>query len=155
MTGRGGRTLNGWRSAVGAVLTGLAATVVLAGCGGEDREPAASSSAPSGVGTVTTAPDGVQEVTLRTQDDYLFTPDRFTVAPGPVRLTVVNVAEEMVHNFRFTPGKGPEPIGAEISLLAPGQEMTIDFTVTEPGEHAFECSFHVQLDQVGVMTVRG
>jgi plastocyanin len=72
-----------------------------------------------------------------------------------VRLTVVNVADQMTHNFVFTEGGGPEEIGAGISLLAPGQEMTIDFTVEAPGDHAFECSFHVQLGQVGTMTVRG
>jgi plastocyanin len=72
-----------------------------------------------------------------------------------VRLTVVNVAKEMTHNFEFTTGEGPEQIGAAITLLAPGQEMTIDFTVAQPGDHPFECNFHVQLGQVGTMTVRG
>lgn len=92
---------------------------------------------------------------MQTQDDYVFLPDRFTVEPGRVRLTVVNVAEEMTHDFRFTEGAGPAEIGASIDFLAPGQEVTIDFEVTEPGDYPFECSFHVQLDQVGTMTVRG
>jgi plastocyanin len=104
---------------------------------------------------VTTAPDGVQEVTLQTQDDYVFTPDRFTVAPGEVRLTVVNVAEQLTHNFRFTPGAGPAEIGPEIPLLAPGETRTIEFTVTTPGDYGFECSFHTQLGQFGTMTVSG
>jgi plastocyanin len=137
---------------VGVVLAG----VVLAGCGAAEGGPAgASPTTAEGLGTVTVAADGVQEVTLQTQDDYVFTPDNFTVEPGPVRLTVVNVAEQLTHNFRFTPDEGPRPIEAEISLLAPGQEATIDFTVEEPGEYPFECSFHVQLNQVGTMTVRG
>jgi plastocyanin len=68
---------------------------------------------------------------------------------------VVNVAEEMVHNFRFTPGDGPAPIEAEIPLLAPGEEKTIEFTVQQPGDYGFECSFHTQLDQFGTMTVSG
>jgi len=135
----------------GAVL----AVSVLTGCGGEPPATAAALSAPPGVGNVTMAPDGVQEVTLQTQDDYVFTPDRFTVAPGTVRLTVVNVAEEMVHNLRFTPGEGPEPIEAEIELLAPGQETTIEFEVSVPGDHPFTCTFHAQLNQVGTMTVSG
>jgi len=104
---------------------------------------------------VTTASDGAQEITVQTQDDYVFVPDRFTVEPGTVRLTVVNVAEEMTHNFEFTSAAGPEEIPAGISLLAPGEEKTIEFTVTAPGDHPFECSFHVQLGQVGTMTVRG
>ena len=127
----------------------------LAGCGGEpDGGSAAPSTAP-GVGTVTTAADGVQEITIQTQDDYVFTPDSFTVAPGTVRLTVVNEAEEMVHNLQFTPGQGPEPIQAEIDLLTAGQEETIEFEVTVPGDHEFVCTFHSQLGQVGTMTVKG
>ena len=141
------------RGAATAALLALAAGL-LSGCGGE--EPVTPDSGSSGdVDPVTVDADGVQHVTLQTQDDYLFTPDRFEVEPGPVRLTVRNVAEEMVHNFRFTPGGGPEDIGAEIDLLTAGQEMTIEFEVTEPGEYPFECTFHVQLDQVGTMTVAG
>jgi plastocyanin len=129
---------------------------VLAGCGGGGSP--GSGAAPTtagGVGTVTVAPDGVQEITLQTQDDYVFTPDHFTVDPGTVRLTVVNVAKQMTHNFVFTPDAGPEPIASSIPLLAPGQEKTIEFAVAVPGDHPFECSFHVQLGQVGTMTVRG
>ena len=33
------------------------------------------------------------------------------------------------------PGEGPEPIGEGIALLAPGQEMTIEFEVAVPGDH--------------------
>ncbi|TFV60823.1 hypothetical protein E4P41_10490 [Geodermatophilus sp. DF01-2] len=134
-----------------------AAVILLVGCGGggETAGQAAAPSSGPALGTVTTAPDGVQEVTLQTQDDYVFTPDTFTVAPGRVRLTVVNVAEQMAHNLRFTPGAGPEPIDAEISLLAPGESDTIEFTVTAPGEYTFECSFHTQLQQYGTMTVSG
>ena len=126
----------------------------LAGCGGGDGPGGGeSSSAPADVGTVTVAEDGVQEITLRTQDDYVFTPDRFTVAPGTVRLTLVNAAEEMTHNLKFDQGEGPEPIEAGIDFLAPGQEMTIDFEVSVPGDHPFTCTFHTQLGQVGTMTV--
>jgi plastocyanin len=139
---------------------GVAAAMVLlpsllAGCGGGSPGSDAASTTPEGLGQVTTAADGVQEVTLETQDDYVFTPDHFTVDPGKVRLTVVNVADQMTHNFTFTTDAGPEPIDAGISLLAPGDEKTIEFEVTTPGDHPFECSFHVQLGQVGTMTVRG
>jgi plastocyanin len=132
------------------------ALVLLAGCGDDSGGGAAAApSTVAGVGTVTTAPDGVQEVTLQTQDDYVFTPDRFTVAPGKVRLTVVNVAEQTTHNFRFTPNSGPASIPEDIPLLAPGQRKTIEFAVAQPGDYPFECSFHVQLGQVGTMTVSG
>jgi plastocyanin len=133
----------------------LAALVLLVGCGGAEPSSAAPATTAEGVGEVTTADDGVQEITLQTQDDYVFTPARFTVDPGPVRLTVVNVAEQMTHNLKFTTGEGPEEIAEGISILAPGEEKTIEFEVSAPGDHPFECSFHTQLGQVGTMTVRG
>jgi plastocyanin len=128
---------------------------LLTGCGDDSPGSAAAPTTVDGVGEVTVAADGAQEITLQTQDDYIFTPDHFTVDPGTVRLTVVNVAKETTHNFTFTPDTGPAAIESSISLLAPGQEMTIDFDVEAPGDYPFECSFHVQLGQVGTMTVRG
>jgi plastocyanin len=135
----------------------LLLAVALAGCGSAagSAPTAAPTTSVEGLGTVTTAPDGVQEVTLQTQDDYVFTPKAFTVKPGTVRLTVANVATQLTHNFRFTPGKGPAEIAQEIPLLGPGDRKTIEFTVEKPGDYAFECSFHTQLGQVGVMTVQG
>jgi plastocyanin len=136
----------------GAVL----AVGALAGCGpGSGAGAAPSSSADASLGKVTTGADGVQRVTLHTQDDYVFTPNQFTVHPGKVALTVANVGHELTHNFRFTPGGGPQAIGAQILLLPSGQSQTIDFTVTTPGSYRFECSFHVDLGQVGTMTVSG
>jgi plastocyanin len=146
----GGRQTIGRRG--GGALLGL---VLLAGCGGGDVPDARATPTRAGVGEVTAAADGAQEITLQTQDDYVFVPDHFTVDPGTVRLTLVNAAEQMTHNLEFTSGGGPEEIPAGISLVAPGEEKTIEFTVAQPGDHAFECSFHVQLGQVGTMTVRG
>ncbi len=136
---------------------GVLVAGVLTGCGERVQtleQQTAPSSGPA-PGAVTTASDGVQEVTLQTQDDYVFTPSTFTVAPGPVRLTVANVAEQMTHNFRFTPDDGPVPIDPEIPLLTPGESRTVEFTVTAPGKYGFECSFHTQLQQYGTMTVSG
>jgi plastocyanin len=136
-----------------------AAVVLLVGCGGGGDDEPAPDAAPSprpGVGMVTTASDGVQEITIQTQDDYTFVPDSFTVAPGTVRLTLLNVAEEMTHNLEFDEGAGPEPIDVGIDFLAPGgQEATIEFEVTAAGDHPFTCTFHAQLGQTGVMTVSG
>jgi plastocyanin len=132
----------------------LSLTGLLVGCSDEPATPPPTE-AQAGVGEVSTGADGVQEITLQTQDDYVFTPDSFTVEPGEVRLTVINVGEQMVHNFRFTPDTGPAAIEAQIDILPAGGEETVEFEVTEPGEYPFECSFHVQLDQVGTMTVTG
>jgi plastocyanin len=128
---------------------------VLAGCGADSPQTPAAPTTAAGVGEVTTAADGVQEVTLQTQDDYVFAPDHFTVAPGKVRITVVNAAKQLTHNFTFPSGQGPAPIAEEIPLLAPGAKKTIEFTVEKPGEYRFVCSFHTQLGQVGTMTVSG
>jgi plastocyanin len=133
----------------------VAAMVLLAGCGADDEPDAdAAPSTSPGVGVVTTAADGVQEITIQTQDDYTFVPDTFTVAPGSVRLTLLNVAEEMTHNLEFD-DEGPSAIDAGIDFLAPRQEMTIEFEVTEPGDYPFACTFHVQVGQTGTMTVSG
>lgn len=142
------------RKAVWVAAGVAAALVLLTGCGGAETEAVAAPTTSAGVGVVTTAADGVQEITLQTQDDYTFVPDTFTVAPGTVRLTVVNVAEQMTHNLEFD-GDGPEPIEAGIDFLGPGQEETIEFEVTAPGDHPFTCTFHAQLGQTGVMTVAG
>jgi plastocyanin len=140
----------------GALLGLVVLSGVLAGCGGDDEGgTGASPSTAPGVGEVTTGPDGVQEITVQTQDDYVFVPDSFTVDPGKVRLTVINVAEEMTHNLEFTEDEAPAPIEAGVDLVAPGQEITIDFEVSEPGDYPFACTFHLQLGQVGTMTVRG
>jgi len=136
-----------------AALVGLA---VLSGCGGsEPALPEATRTAEGDVGAVRTAADGFQEITLETGDDYVFTPATFSVAPGQVRLTVRNVAEQMVHNFEFSAGQGPGAIVEKIPILAPGDVETIQFTVTAPGDYPFECSFHLAQGQVGTMTVQG
>jgi plastocyanin len=147
--------MSGWTGIRRAAAGGVAAVVaaaVLSGCGG-DESPAAPSA--EGLGEVTVADDGVQEVTIQTQDDYVFTPDHVTVAPGRVRLTVVNVADQLTHNLEFTDEELPEPIEEEIVLLAPGEEETIEFEVGTPGDYPFACTFHLQLGQVGTMTVSG
>ncbi|WP_299955259.1 plastocyanin/azurin family copper-binding protein [uncultured Modestobacter sp.] len=129
---------------------------MLTGCSNEQPTlPEATRTTDGEVGAVSTAADGVQEITLETGDDYVFTPDAFTVAPGQVRLTVRNVGDQLTHNFLFTADAGPEEITEQIPYLAPGQSETIEFTVTVPGDHRFECSFHTALGQVGTMTVSG
>ena len=141
------------RAALGGLLL---AGAVLCGCGtGEPALPEATRTADGEVGTVTTAEDGVQEVVLETGDDYVFTPATFTVAPGPVRVTVRNTAAQLTHNFVFTPDAGPSAITESIPFLGPGDTDTVEFTVEAPGDYPFECSFHAALGQVGTMTVQG
>jgi plastocyanin len=131
----------------------VVAAGVLAGCGSGGGATATPSVDPA-LGRVTTAADGVQQLTLQLQDDYVFTPRAVSVHAGRVRLTVRNAARSFTHAFRFPPG-GPQPIAAEIPVLPPGQQRTIEFEVTTPGSYRFECSLHVQAGQVGTMTVGG
>ena len=143
---------------LGGLLAGLLLVVLVAlgGCSSsEPTLPEATRSAGGDVGSVSTAADGFQEITLETGDDYVFTPDTFTVAPGQVRLTVRNTADQLTHNFVFTADTGPAPITEKIPVLAPGESKTIEFTVSAPGDYPFECSFHAALGQVGTMTVSG
>ena len=142
---------------VRALLGGLLLSAgLLAGCGSDDDgSTAAQPTTDPSLGTVTLAEDGVQEVTIQTPDDYVWLPETFTVAPGRVRLTVESTATQATHNFRFTPGAGPEEIAEQVPLLTAGETRTIEFEVTVPGDHPYECSFHVQLGQTGVMTVSG
>jgi plastocyanin len=158
LPGAAGARRGGRPAAHGGPLAGLLLAVVLALSGCSNSQPTlpeATRTTGGDVGALSTAPDGVQEITLETGDDYVFTPATFTVAPGQVRLTVRNTADQLTHNFVFTAGKGPAQISEQIPVLAPGESKTIDFTVSAPGDYPFECSFHVALGQVGTMTVSG
>lgn len=121
--------------------------VALTACGGTD-EPTVAETLPSGDVTVAPGADGVQAVVLVTQDNFRFTPARFTVRPGPVRVTVQNPSGS-VHNLRYEEG-GP---AEEIPVVRSGESESIDFTVSTPGEYEFICTFHVQLGQRGTMVV--
>lgn len=142
------------RSVLLGGLAGLSAAG-LSACAG-DAPASGSNPRPSADRTAAgpdVGPDGTQAITLTVADDYLFRPGSFTVAPGKVRLTVLSAAEQLTHNFRFTPGGGPAAIEEQVEILPPGIEDTIEFTVDRVGDYAFECSFHVALGQVGTMTV--
>jgi len=154
------RTPRSRRSGPAVLLSGLlAATALLAGCGHDastsSAAPRATRSADAGVGTVTSDAQGVQQVTLETGDDYVFTPDHFTVAPGQVQVTVRNTGKQLTHQFEFTQGKGPAPITQTIPILPPGSTESVSFTVTTPGDYQFDCTFHLALGQIGTMTVSG
>jgi len=137
------------------LLSGLAGAgaLALSACGDQPRDDAGGSAGPDPTGEVVIAADGTQEITILVQDDYDFRPAAFSVAAGRVRLTLASRAEQLTHNIRFTPGAGPAPIEEEIPILAPGDSDTIEFAVDQPGDYRYECSFHVALGQIGMMTV--
>jgi len=129
-------------------LAAVLAAGLLTGCGAADA-PQAARAPQSGDITVTPGPDGVQAVTLVTQDNFRYIPARFTVIPGPVSLTLENPSGT-VHDLRFDEG-GPEE---EIPVVRSRESQTIQFTVSTPGEYEFICTFHDQLGQRGTMVVR-
>lgn len=138
------------------LLSGLAGVgaMALSACGSDPGESSEGASAGvSADGTVSIAPDGTQEVDVLVRDDYVFYPRVLTVTTGRVRLSLINEAKEMTHNFRFTPGLGPVDIAENIPLVAPGDRDTFEFAVDQPGDYQYECSFHVALGQIGTMTV--
>jgi len=144
------------RRPAGLLVALVLALLAIAGCSNtEPTLPDATRTTGGDVGALSTAADGFQEITLETGDDYVFTPATFTVAPGKVRITVRNSADQLTHNFLFTAGAGPAEITEQIPILAPGETKTIEFTVDAAGDYPFECSFHAQLGQVGTMTVSG
>lgn len=123
----------------------LLSLTVLAGCSSAGPKTAGAQSADV---TVTPGPDGVQAVTLVTDNAFHFVPSRFHVVPGPVRITVQNPSG-VVHSLTFDEG-GPTE---EIPLVKSGESQSIDVTVSTPGEYAFVCTFHTALGQRGVMIV--
>lgn len=133
------------------VLTGVLVNA-LAGCA-TSAEPQPEN--PIAAGEVTVDSDGVQSITLMSADDYRFVPAEFTVAPGRVRVTLDNVATQLTHSLAFPPGAGPGDISESITVVAPNEAETIEFSVSTPGEYAFLCSFHESLGHTGVMSVEG
>lgn len=125
----------------------LAAVLLVAGCGGSDV-PQQAQAPQSGSVVVTPDADGVQAVTLVTQDNFRFVPAEFTVGPGRVRVTVDNPSGT-VHSLQYDEG-GPVE---EIPVVRPGESESIDFTVSTPGEYEFICTFHIQFNQRGTMIV--
>jgi plastocyanin len=138
---------------IGGLAGFIGFTVGACGADEEDGRPKAPRPAVAAApGTVVTGRDGVQQVTVQVSDDYVFTPTTVVVVPGQVRLTVLSVAEQLTHGFRFTSGN-PQEIAEEVPVVGPGRSETIEFRVGEPGDYQFECSFHVGMGQTGVMTV--
>jgi plastocyanin len=143
------------RSVLAVGLTGLIG-LTLSACGTGDATIEQAGTRPLAVaapGTVAMDADGVQELTVQVDDDYEFAPAVVTVAPGQVRLTVHSIADDLTHGFRFTRDANPQEISEEISLVGPGQTRTVEFQVNEPGDYQFECSFHIGMGHIGVMTV--
>lgn len=121
-----------------------AALVLLTGCGGAAEAPPDEPA-----NAVTVQDDGTQVVDLRETDQYRFAPENPHVKPGKVRIDMTNTSTSATHSLAFKPG-GPVQ---EIPFVNPGDTKSISFSITDPGEYQFFCTFHEQLGQRGILTV--
>lgn len=113
------------------VLTGLALTGLLAGCGGEsDSQPA------PGTGTGTAAgPADAQTFTIRGTDADAFDPATVEAKPGRLRLTlgVGGVPHNLVFDDKALPG---------ISVVSSGVTKSTVLTFDRAGTYTFACTLH-------------
>lgn len=136
-----------------AVAAALTSTVACSGgtTGRADAaRPPAQAAGPAQ--PATTAPDGTQQITIRTGNSMQFTPASFVVRAGePVELTLRNDGQ-MVHDFALTEGVAqPVKIEARARQTARGT-----FTIAEPGTYRFICSVggHAAAGMTGTITVQ-
>ncbi len=94
------------------------------------------------------AGNGVQQVTIKADDKYRFTPDTITVHPGQVKITLINTGRGAPHDFSVT--GFPADF---VPLAAAGQTMTATFTAPAPGRYQFVCTIHVTQGQTGTLIV--
>lgn len=124
---------------IGAVLLGVMAGIV------------ACARPSSAVGAAATAPS-VQDVTIRSTDQFRFEPSTITVhANTPVRLTLDNSGSALVHDFTID-NLG----GQKVSIVAqPRSKATGEFTPHAAGTYPFYCSQpgHKEAGMVGTLTV--
>lgn len=121
-----------------------ATLLLLAGCsaGEEPDEPTVTPG-------VTVEDDGTQVIEMRESEDYRFVPDDPVVTTGKIRIDMTNTSTTTTHSLAFKPG-GPDE---EIPFINPGEKKSISFSIANPGEYQFFCTFHEQLGQRGILTV--
>lgn len=122
----------------GAVL------MLLVGCSGEAEKPKDKPT-----NAVTVEDDGTQVIDLRETDNYRFAPEDPHVKTGAIRIDMTNTSTTVTHSLAFKPG-GPVE---EIPFINPGDKKSISFSIANPGEYQFFCTFHEQLGQRGILTV--
>jgi plastocyanin len=129
-------------------------TVAVAGCvamllaGCSNRTANVNRRPQSGASTAAVAGNGVQQVTIKADDEYRFTPDTITVHPGQVKITLINTGRGAPHDFSVT--GFPADF---VPLASAGQTMTATFTAPAPGRYQFVCTIHVTQGQTGTLIV--
>ncbi len=122
----------------------LVAVTLLAGCQSQsaiNREPHTGSS-------TAVAVDGVQQVTVTTDQSYRFDPSTITVHPGKVRIVLRHTGTGAPHNWSLLGFPA-----AFVPLVTPGEQKSIEFTAPAPGKYTFVCTIHVTQGQTGTLIV--
>ncbi len=116
----------------------------VAGCQSQsaiNREPHAGS-------TTASSTDGVQQVTITTDQSYRFSPSTITVHPGKVRIVLRHDGTGAPHDWSL---QGfPDDY---VPLVTPGQQKSVEFTAPAPGTYTFICTIHVAQGQTGTLIV--
>jgi plastocyanin len=126
------------------VLTGLLVAGLLTGCQSQsaiNREPHNGSSTAATV-------DGVQQVTITTDQSYRFAPSTITVHSGKVQIVLRHLGTGAPHDWQLT--GFPD---AFVPLVTPGQQKSVEFTAPSPGKYTFVCTIHVAQGQTGTLIV--
>ncbi|SDJ51984.1 Plastocyanin [Frankineae bacterium MT45] len=129
--------------AVGPVLL-LAGVTVLAGC---QSVPPVNRVGHSGA-TTAVAVNGVQSVTVTTDDHYRFNPSTITVHPGKVKITLVNNGHGAPHDLQVVGLPGDY-----VPLTQGSSTSVATFETPAPGKYTFICTIHVKQGQTGVLIV--
>ncbi|HWH44735.1 MAG TPA: plastocyanin/azurin family copper-binding protein [Thermoleophilaceae bacterium] len=119
----------------------LLASATLAGCGGEDDEPGATATVPSGSAVVVKG------------DEYSFDPETLVVTGGgDLKVTFQNDGA-LAHNMRIE--RGGDDVGGSPTFQGGGEKR--DFSLSlEPGEYKLICTVgnHEELGMTGKLEVR-
>lgn len=122
----------------------LLACTLLAGCQTQsaiNREPHEGS-------TTASATDGVQQVTITTDQHYRFTPSVITVHPGKVKITLSHTGTGAPHDWSLNGFPADN-----VPLVTPGESKSVEFTAPSPGRYTFVCTIHVAQGQTGTLVV--
>ena len=142
--GYGRRVRSLTRLLVAPALLAVLAAGVLTGC---QRQSAINREPHTGSSTAAST-DGVQQVTITTDQSYRFSPSTITVHPGKVRIVLVHTGSGAPHDWSLL--GFPD---AYVPLITPGQQKSVEFTAPAPGKYTFVCTIHVSQGQTGTLIV--
>jgi plastocyanin len=117
---------------------------LLAGC----QSQSAINREPHNGSTTAAVVNGVQQVTITTDQSYRFAPSTITVRPGRVQLVLRHLGTGAPHDWQLT--GFPDDY---VPLVTPGQQKSIEFTAPAPGKYTFICTIHVAQGQTGTLIV--